>query len=79
MPKLVTTERRRNYLVSELSYHTTKPFSENVLAIEMKETEILMNEPVYKGLSRLELSKILIYEFWYDYVKSKYGNFSLYP
>ena len=45
----------------------------------MKETEILMNEPVYKGLSRLELSKILIHEFWYDYVKPKYGNFSLYP
>ena len=72
--KLVTTERRRNYLVSEPNYHTTKFFTENLLAIEMKKTEILMNKPVYLGLSILELSKILMYEFWYDYVKPKYGE-----
>ena len=40
----------------------------------MKETEILMNKPVYLGLSILELSNILMYEFWYDYVKPKYGK-----
>ena len=39
-----------------------------------KITEILMNKPVYLGLSILELSKILMYEFWYGYVKSKYGE-----
>ena len=33
-----------------------------------------MNKPVYLGLSILELSKILMYEFWYDYVKPKYGG-----
>ena len=33
-----------------------------------------MNKPVYLGLSILELSKILMYEFWYDYVKPKYGE-----
>ena len=37
--KLVTTERRRNYLVSEPNYHTTKFFTENVLAIEMKKKQ----------------------------------------
>ena len=72
--KLVTTERRRNYLVSEPNYHTTKFFTENLLAIEIKKTEILINKPVYLGLSILELSKILMYEFWYDYVKPKYGE-----
>ena len=40
----------------------------------MKKTEILMNKPVYLGLSILELSTILMYEFWYDYVKRKYGE-----
>ena len=48
--KLVTTERRRNYLVSESNYHTTKFFTEILLVIEMKKnkkTEILMNKPVY--------------------------------
>ena len=76
--KLVTTERRRNYLVSEPNYHTTKFLTENLLAIEMRKkkqkTEMLMNEPVCLGLSILELSKVLIYEFWYDYVKPKYGE-----
>ena len=72
--KLVTTERRRNYLVSEPNFHTTKFFTENLLAIKMKKTEILMNKPVHLGLSILELSKILMYEFWYDYVKPKYGE-----
>ena len=33
-----------------------------------------MNKPVYLGLSILELSKILTYEFWYDYLKLKYGE-----
>ena len=40
----------------------------------MKKTEIVMNKPVYLGISILELSKILMYEFWYDYVKPKYSE-----
>ena len=72
--KLVTTERRRNYLVSEPNYYTTKFFTEYLLAIEMKKTEILMNKPVYLGLSILKLSNILMNKFWYDYVKPKYGE-----
>ena len=40
--ELVTAERRRNYLVSELNYHTTKFFTENLLAIEMRKTQILL-------------------------------------
>ena len=67
--KLLKTEKRRNYLVSEPNYHTTKLFRENLLAIEMKKTQIYINKPVYLGLSILELSKIVMYEFWYDYVK----------
>ena len=65
--KLVTTERRRNYLVSDLNYHTAKFFSENLLAIEIKKN-IPLNKHAYLGLSIVELSKILMYEFWYDYV-----------
>ena len=55
--KLVTTERRRNYLVSEPNYHTAKFFTENLLAIEMNKTQILMNKFVYLGLLLLYLSK----------------------
>ena len=50
---LVTRERRRNYLVSEPNYHTTKNFKESLLAIEIKKTEIPMNKPVCLGLSIL--------------------------
>ena len=58
--KLVTTERKNIYLVSEPNYHTTKFFTKNVLAIEMSKTQTLMNKPVYLGLSILDVSKILM-------------------
>ena len=48
--KLVTTERRRNYLVSEPNYHTTKLLTENLLAIEMKKLRYLRTSFVYLGL-----------------------------
>ena len=72
--KLVTTERRRNYLVSEPNYQNTVLFTEILLATEMKNTEKFLNKHVYLGLSILELSKVLKYEFWYDYVKRKYDE-----
>ena len=72
--KLVTTERRRNYLLSEPNYHTTKFFTETLLEIEMRKTQILMNKPVYLGLPILDPIKTVMYECWYDYVKAKYGE-----
>ena len=49
--KLLTTERRKNYLVSDPNRHTIKLFTENVLAIEMRKTRILIIKLVYLGLS----------------------------
>ena len=72
--KLVTTDKRRNRLVSEPNYHTTKWFSEKILATEMKKTKVKTNKPIYVGLSILEISKTLMYEFWYDYMKPKYRD-----
>ena len=69
--KLLVTDQRRNQLVSEPNYQTTKWFSENLLAIEMKKIKVKMNKPVYLGFSILEISKTLMYEFWYEYMKSK--------
>ena len=69
--KVIATESRRNYLVSDPNYHTTTSFTENLLAIEMEKTQILMNNPVYLGLSILDLSKTVMYEFC---VKPKYGE-----
>ena len=72
--KLITTNKRRNCLVSECNYHTTKGFMENLLAKEMKKKKVKMNKPVYLGLSVLEISKALMYEFWYHYSKPKSIN-----
>ena len=72
--KLVTTDKKRNKLVSESNYHTINLISEDLSIIEMKKTNVKMNKPIYLGLSILEISKILIYEFWYDYMKPKYDN-----
>ena len=72
--KLVTTDEKRSKLISEPNYHTTKRFSENLLAIEMKKTKVKMNKPVYLGMSILDISKTLMYKFWYDYIKPKYGD-----
>ena len=47
--KLVTSENRRNKLVLEPNYHTTKHFSEDLQAIEMRKTKVIMNKPVYLG------------------------------
>ena len=71
--KLVTTERQRNYLVSEPNYHTPKFLAENLLAIEMEKKKN-PDKTSHLGLSILELSTILMYEFWYDCVKPKYGE-----
>ena len=70
--KLITTERRENNLVSESNYRTTK-FSQKIYQQQKEtKTEILMNNPLYLGFLMLELSKILMHEFWYEYVKQKY-------
>ena len=72
--KLVTNDIKGNKLVSEPNYHTAKWFSENLLAIEMKKTVITANKPIYLGLAILSLSKIVMYEYWYDDMKPKYGD-----
>ena len=71
---LVTTDKKRSKMVSEPNYHTINLISEDLSIIEMKQTKVKMNKPFYLGLSILEISKILMYEFWYDYMKPKYGN-----
>ena len=72
--ELVKTDCKRNKLVAEPNYHTMKLIEENLSIIEMKKVKVKKNKPIYLGLSILEISKIIIYEFWYDYMKSKYGD-----
>ena len=63
----MTAEEKRIKLVSDPNYHKTKHFSKNLLGIEMKKTKVKMNKPVYLGMSILDISKTLMYEFWYNF------------
>ena len=72
--KLVTTDKRRSILVSELNYHSSKYISKDLMIIEMRKVEVKMNKPIYLGQAILDISKTLMYEFWYDYIKPKYGD-----
>ena len=70
--QLTTTERRRNYLVSEQNDHTTKFLTESLLSVEMKKCRNLWLNQL--SLSILELSKKIMNEFWIDHVKPIYGE-----
>ena len=67
--KLITTDERRNQVVTEPNYHTTKRFSKDLLAIEMKNIKVKMNKPL-----TLDISKTLLFKFLYDYIKPKNQN-----
>ena len=70
--KLVPTAKRSKRLVSEPNYYSHKKFSDYLMAIEMKKTK--MTKPLYLRMSKLDISKTLMYEFWYDYITPKYGD-----
>ena len=72
--KVVKSDKKRNKLVSEPNFHTMKLIDNNLAIIEMKKVKVKMNKPIYLGLSILDISKITMYEFWYDYVKIKYQD-----
>ena len=67
--KLLTNGNKRRLYASEPNYHSTKFISKDLLVMEMKKPEEYMNKPVYLGQAILDHSKILMYEFWYDYLK----------
>ena len=73
--KLVKTDKKRNQLVSEPNYHAMKLIDDDNLAIiEMKKVKVKMNKPIYLRLSILDINKITMYEFWFDFIKSKYES-----
>ena len=72
--KLVTSDKRRKRLVSEPNYHSHKNFSEHLMAIEIKKAKVKMIKPIYLGMSILDISKTLMYDFWYDCIKLKYED-----
>ena len=72
--KLVNTGEQFKKLVAKPNYESRKIFSENLVSVHMKKTSLTMNKPVYLGMCILDLSKTLMYDFHYNYIKKKYGD-----
>ena len=72
--KLVTSDKRQKWLVSESNCPSHTKFSNHLMVIEMKKTRVKMTKPLYLGMSILDISKTLMNEFWYAYIKPKYGD-----
>ena len=71
---LVTSDKKYLKYVMKPNFKDGHPFSKHLLAVEMGKGEITMNKPVYLGQVVLDISKTLTYEFYYDYMRAKYGT-----
>ena len=72
--KLVNTKEKFKKHVAKPNFRSRKIFSENLVSVHMKKTSLTMNKPVYLGMCILELSKIIMFNFHYNYIKPKYGD-----
>ena len=72
--RLVTRESQAKKLTSKPNYQHHTIFSKNLAAVHMKKVKLHFNKPVYLGMSILDLSKTLMYDFHYNYIKPKYGE-----
>ena len=72
--KLVNTEDKFKKLVAKPNFKSRKIFNENLISVHMKKTSLTMNKPVYLGMCILELSKTIMFDFHYNYIKPKYGD-----
>ena len=72
--KLVNNENKLRKLVAKPNFRSCKIFNENLVSVHMKKTSLTMNKPVYLGMCILDLSKTIMYDFHYNYIKPKYGE-----
>ena len=72
--KLVNTEEKLRKLVAKPNFKSRKIFNENLVSVHMKQTSLTMVKPVYLGMCILDLSKTIMFDFHYNYIKSKYGD-----
>ena len=71
---LITWDKIAQKLVAKRNYDLWTIFDENLIAVHMKKTQLYFSKPVYLGMSILDLSKFLMYDFHYNYIKTKYGD-----
>ena len=72
--KLVTNEKQLMKLTSKPTYVSSKIFNENLVAVHKIKETLTLNRPAYVGMCILDLSKTLMYDFHYNYIKKRYGS-----
>ena len=72
--RLVTSKEKLSKLASKPTYVSSKIFNENLVAVHKIKETLTLNRPAYVGMCILDLSKTLMYDFHYNYIKSKYGD-----
>ena len=72
--RLVTNEKKLDKLTSKPTYVSSKIFNENLMAVHKVKETLTLNRPAYVGMCILDLSKTLMYDFHYNYIKKKYNN-----
>lgn len=71
---LVHTRKRLQRLVSKPSFETFTIFNKDLVGVKNKKVKLLLNKPIYTGMTILDLSKLFMYEFHYDFIKNQYGE-----
>ena len=72
--RLISSDKVAQKLAAKPNYDCCRIFDENLIAVHMKKTKLYFNKPVYLGMNILDLSKSLMYDFHYNYIKTKYGD-----
>jgi hypothetical protein len=72
--RLVTSEKEALKLAAKINYDRCTIFDENLVAVHMRKTKLYYDKPIYLGMCILDLSKTLMYDFHYNYIKSKYND-----
>ena len=72
--RLVNSEKKAKKLAAKPNFKHCNIFDENLVAIHMKKTKLVFNKPVYLGMCILDLSKTLMYDFHYKYIKNKFND-----
>src|SRR5271169_5740138 len=72
--RLVSDKKEAIKLAAKPNYDKCTIFDDNLIAVHMKRTELFYNKPIYLGMCILDLSKTLMYDFHYNYIKKKYGD-----
>ena len=72
--RLISSDKVAQKLATKPNYDSCTILDENLIAVHMKKTKLCFNKPVYLGMSILDMSKSLMYDFHYNYIKIKYGD-----